>query len=57
MDNKGNCYKKNFIKKVIAKIEFMEPVSIFTPETMTEVIGKIKKDFQFLNKLQLFNKK
>ena len=45
MDSIGKCYKNNFIKKVIAKIEFVEPVSIFTPETMTDVIKEIKTRF------------
>ncbi len=41
----GNCYKKNFINKVIAKIDFLEPVTVFTPDTIDEAIAEIKKRF------------
>jgi uncharacterized protein (TIGR04255 family) len=43
MPNKN--YKNNFIKKVIAKIEFAEPIDFFTPETISEVVKEIKDIF------------
>jgi len=45
MKKEGNCYKKNFIKKVIAKIDFVEPVSVFTPETIKDAVSQIKERF------------
>lgn len=41
----GKCYKNNFIKKVIAKIDFTSPVELFTPESIAEAVMEIKKRF------------
>lgn len=41
----GKCYKKNFIKQVIAKIDFATPVEIFSPSTIADAVIEIKKRF------------
>lgn len=41
----GKCYKNNFIKKVIAKIDFTNPIDLFTPESISEAVTEIKKRF------------
>jgi len=41
----GKCYKKNFIKKVIAKIDFATPTALFTPESIANAVVEIKKRF------------
>lgn len=41
----GKCYKNNFIKKVIAKIDFTSPIDLFTPESIAEAVAEIKKRF------------
>ncbi len=41
----GRCYSKNFIKKVIAKIDFNASVDIFTPDTLADAVSEIKKRF------------
>ncbi len=41
----GNCYKRNFIKKVIAKIDFSLPTNMFTPESVADAVIEIKKRF------------
>lgn len=41
----GNCYKKNFVNKVVARIEFATPTQLFTSESLSEVVTEIKKRF------------
>jgi uncharacterized protein (TIGR04255 family) len=41
----GNCYKKNFINKVIAKLDFASPTNMFTPESVADAVIEIKKRF------------
>ena len=40
--DEGNSVKKG---KVLAKLEFAEPVSLFTPESIVDVVKEIKKRF------------
>jgi uncharacterized protein (TIGR04255 family) len=39
------CYKKNFLKQVIAKIDFAQPLSDLTPESLLAAVDAIKKRF------------
>lgn len=41
----GNCYKKNFVNKVVARIEFATPTQLFNSESISEVVAEIKKRF------------
>jgi len=41
----GKCYNKNFIKKVIAKIDFASPTAFFSPESIEAAVVEIKKRF------------
>jgi uncharacterized protein (TIGR04255 family) len=52
----GECYKKNFIKKVIAKIDFAEPVSLFTPESIAEAVAEIKTRFPISEQATAFHR-
>ncbi len=38
-------YNKNFIKKVIAKIDFQTPIEFFTPDSLADAVAEIKKRF------------
>jgi len=38
-------YKRNFVNKVISKIDFASPTDFFTPESLSEAISEIKKRF------------
>lgn len=39
------CYKRNFLKKVIARVDFAQPLSDLSHESLIEVIKEIKKRF------------
>jgi uncharacterized protein (TIGR04255 family) len=40
-----SCYKHNFIKSVVGKIDFVEPTKYFTAESLSTAIAAIQKRF------------
>ncbi len=39
------CYKNNFLKQVIVKMEFAQPLSDLTPDSIVSAVAEIKKRF------------
>lgn len=39
------CYKKNFLKQVIAKVDFAQPLSDLTADSLIAAVDAIKKRF------------
>lgn len=48
----GNCYKKNFVKQVVAQLDFMAPVDVFSRSDFVAGLDEIKKRFPIAEQSQ-----